>query len=116
MGISFRDIAKRLQIDLGSAHRLYRRFTETRDFKKAERSCRRHTRKLHEFHELYIIGLLMENPGLHLNEIKLKIKETTTVTVSGSTICSLAAEWIYQKEDIAGRETTVYRISRAFHG
>ena len=86
IGMTFRDIAKRLQIGLGSAHRLYRRFTETGDFKKAERSSRRHTRKLDEFHELYIIGLLMENPGLYLDEIKLKIKEATTVTVSGSTI------------------------------
>lgn len=88
MGMTFRDIAKRLQkVGLGSAHRLYRHFTETRDFKKAERSSRRHTRKLDEFHELHIIGLLMENPGLYLDEIKLKIKEATRVTVSGSTIC-----------------------------
>ena len=85
MGMTFRDIANRLQIGLGSAHRLYRRF-EMGDFKKAERSSRCHTRKLDEFHELYIIGLLMENPGLYLDEIKLKIKEAMRVTVSGSTI------------------------------
>ena len=114
MGMTFRDIAKRLQIGLGSAHRLYRRFAETGDFKRAERSSRRHTRKLDEFHELYIIGLLMENPGLYLDEIKLKIQEATTssVTVSGSTICRVlyTEKRIHQEEDIAGREPTVYRI------
>ena len=97
MGMSFRDIAKRLQI---GTHRLYRRFTETGDFKKAERSCRRHTRKLDEFHELYIIGLLMENPGLYLNEMKLKIKEVTTVTVSGSTICRVLQRNGYTRKKI----------------
>ena len=100
MGMTFRDIAKRLQIGLGSAHRLYRRFTETGDFKKAERSSRRHTRKLDEFHELYIIGLLMENPGLYLDEIKLKIKEATTVTVSGSTICRVLQRNGYTRKKI----------------
>ena len=32
MGLSFRDIAKRLQIGLGSAYRMYRRFVQTRRF------------------------------------------------------------------------------------
>ena len=99
MGMTFRDIAKRLQIGLGSAHRLYRRFIETGDFKKAERpSRRRHTRKLDEFHELYIISLLVENPGLYLDEIKMRIKEATRVTVSGSTICR-----VLQRTDIPER-------------
>ena len=100
MGMTFRDIAKRLQIGVGSAHRLYRRFSEKGNFDRAERSSRRHTRKLDEFHELYIIGLLMENPGLYLDEIKLKIKEATRVTVSGSTICRVLQRNGYTRKKI----------------
>ena len=70
------------------------------DFKRAEHSSRRHTRKLDEFHELYIIGLLMENPGLYLDEIKLKIKEATSVTVSGSTICRVLQRNGYTRKKI----------------
>ena len=38
MGMTFRDIAERLHLGLGSAHRLYRRFIETGNLEKAERS------------------------------------------------------------------------------
>ena len=69
MGLSFRDIAKRLQIGVGSAYRLYRRFTLAGEFSSKKKRARRpDVRKLDEHHELYIMGLLMENPGLYLIE------------------------------------------------
>ena len=46
-------------------------------------------RKLDHLHELYIIGLLVENPGLYLSEICQNIHAATGVTVSGSTVCRL---------------------------
>ena len=55
--------------------------------------CRSHSRpearKLDELHELYIIALLIDNPGLYLNEICEKIKSNTGVSVSGPTVCRL---------------------------
>lgn len=100
MGLSFRDIAKRLQIGLGSAYRLYKRFEQTGEFEAAKRSARPHTRKLDELHELHIIGLLIENPGLYLDEIKVRIKEATGVTVAGSTICRVLQRNGYTRKEV----------------
>ena len=69
MGLSFRDIAQRLQIGVGSAYRLYRRFSLTGELSASKRSRRSDKRKLDELHELYIIGLLVVNPGVYLAEI-----------------------------------------------
>ena len=112
MGLSFRDIAKRLQIGLGSAYRMYRRFVQTEQFSASPRSSRPHTRKLDELHELYVIGLLVENPGLYLDEIKLKIKDATRLTVSGSTICRVLQRHGYTRKKIlqvAKQRCTAYR-------
>ena len=89
MGLSFRDIATRLQIGLGTAHRLYTKFEETGEVAPIEQGPRSDVRKLDHLHELYIIGLLVENPGLYLSEICQNIHAATGVTVSGSTVCRL---------------------------
>ena len=70
-------------------------------------ASRRHTRKLDEFHELHILGLLMEIQGC-----RNKITEATMVIVSGSMICRVLQRHGY----IAGGKAAVYGIQRAFHG
>ncbi len=40
-------------------------------------------------HDLYILGLLIDNPSLYLNEICQKIQESTGVSVSAPTVCRL---------------------------
>jgi transposase len=40
-------------------------------------------------HELYILGIIADNPGLYLHEITTRIKEATNVTVDASTVCRL---------------------------
>ena len=74
MDLTFRSIANRLQIGLGSAYRIYHRFEQN-------------LLQMQELHELYILGLVMENLGLYLIEICQKIFEATGVTVSGPTVC-----------------------------
>ena len=89
LGLSFRHIAARLQIGLGTAHKLYARFEETGDVAPKTLVSRPDSRKLDEFHETYIICLLTENPSLYLNELCQKIYDCTGTTVSGSTVCRL---------------------------
>ena len=89
MGLSFRDIATRLQIGLGTAHRLYTKFEETGEVAPIKPGPRSDLHKLDDYHELYIIGLLVENPGLYLREICLNIHTATGITVSGSTVCQV---------------------------
>ena len=100
MGLSFRDIAQRLQIGVGSAYRLYRRFSLTGELSPSKRSRRSDKRKLDELHELNIIGLLVVNPGVYLAEICPKIKDATGVSVSGSTICRVLQRNGYTRKKI----------------
>ena len=54
MGLSFRDIADRLQISVSTAHRLYMRFEQTGEVAPLKPQIRPGSRKLDEYHELYI--------------------------------------------------------------
>ena len=81
MDLTFRSIAERLQIGLGSAYRLYQRYVRTGSFAAHKRSDRPQCRKLDEHHELLILGLSMENPAMYLVEICAKIQELTGTTV-----------------------------------
>ena len=87
MGLSFREIASRLQIGVGTAHRIYTRFVDTGDVSPATRRQRPESRKLDDLHELFIIAIISENPTLYLSEICSKINEVTSVTVSAPTVC-----------------------------
>ena len=66
MGLSFRCIAMRLQIGLGTAHKIYARFVETGEVAPLKPGSRPDSRALDEFHEIYILHLLAENPSLYL--------------------------------------------------
>ena len=83
MGLTFRQVAFRLQLAVSTR--------DTGDLSQHKRNGKRHTsnRKLDELHELYILGMLADNPGLYLNEITSRIKEATNIVVDGSTVCRL---------------------------
>ena len=100
MGHSYRRIARRLQIGLGSAFRLYMRYVRTGNFSSSTRSDRPNCRKLDDQHELYILGLLMDNPGLYLRDVCLKVTEATGVQLSASTVCKLLQRHGYSRKII----------------
>ena len=87
LGYRYKDIAMRLQIGVGTAHRIFKKFELSGDVAPLKRSARIDKRKLDDHHELYIIGLVAENPGVTLGEICSKIEEATHVSVSGPTVC-----------------------------
>lgn len=91
MGLTYRQIAFRLQIAVGTAHRIFARFRDTGSLSPQERHGKRRPsrRKLDDLHEVYILGIIADNPGLYLLEITSKIKEATNVVVDGSTVCRL---------------------------
>ena len=89
MGFSFRRIAARLQIGLGTAHKIYTRFVETGEVAPLKPRPRPDSRALDEFHVIYVLNLLTENPSLYLGELCQKIRATTGIDVSGSTVCRL---------------------------
>ena len=66
LNYQYKDIAKRLQIGVGTAHRIFKKFEHTGDVAPLKRSSKPEIRNLDEHHELYIIGLVAENPGVSL--------------------------------------------------
>ena len=123
MGLTFRQIASRLQIATGTAHRIFKRFHDTGDISPSKHHGRRRTtsRKLDDLHELYILGLVADNPGLYLSEISRKITEATNVSVDGSTVCRLLHRNGYTRKKIvqvAKQRCVDYRarfIAEIFH-
>ena len=91
MGMTFRQIVSRLQIATGTAHRIFARFQDTGDISPLSRrgKCRSTIRKLDELHEVYVLGMIADNPSLYLSEIVKRINEATHVSVDGSTVCRL---------------------------
>ena len=91
MGLTFRQIASRLQIATGTAHRIFARFQDTGDISPKPRHGQRRPacRKLDDLHEIYILGMIADNPGLYLSEIARNISDATNVLVDGSTVCRL---------------------------
>ena len=89
MGLTFQQIASRLQIGVTTTHRVYNRYVVTGDVAPYQVSERPHCRKSDRLIELYIIALIYENPAVYLSEICSKIKDSTGIVVSGSTVCKL---------------------------
>ena len=112
MCLTFKDIASRLHISVGTAHRIYTRFVNTGDVGPAQRSTRSDSRKLDDQHELFILTLISENPTLYLREICLMISEMTNVTVSASTVCRVIRRNGFTRKkltQIAKQRSTFYR-------
>ena len=114
MGLTFRQIAARLQIATGTAHRIFMRFRETGDVSPTSRRAqpRLGCRKLDDLHEVYILGLVADNPGLYLSEIARSISDATNVVVDGSTVCRVLHRNGYTRKKIvqvAKQRCTEYR-------
>jgi transposase len=112
MDLTFKEIAFRLQIGVGTAHRLYSRFVQTGDVAPLQRSLRPNSRQLDNYHELLIISLIHENPTLYLREICQKISDVTNVVVSPSTICRVLQRNGYSRkklQQIATQRSVIYR-------
>ena len=76
MDLTFKQIAQRLQIAVGTAHRIFKRFMDTGDVSAIARKgvSRYNLRKLDQYHEVYLLCMISENPGLFLSEICQKFK------------------------------------------
>ena len=113
MGLTFREIASRLQIATGTAHRIFARFQDTGEVSPISGRGQRPTcRKLDDLHEIYILGMVADNPALYLSEIVRNISNATNVFVDGSTVCRVLGRHRYTRKKIvqvAKQRCTEYR-------
>ena len=87
--LKYRDIATNLGVSLGTVANILNLFERTGSVDPKVRQARDTCRKLDDCHEVYILGLIYNNPALQLHEICNKIEEATSVIVSAPTICRL---------------------------
>ena len=88
-GLTFQSIAQNLSISTATASNIFKLFQATGEVDPKSPPKRDDLRKLDEYHELYIIGLIFECPNLQLQEIAYKVEEITGTVVSTSTLCRL---------------------------
>lgn len=88
MELSFRDIARNLNIAVSTGHSIYKKFQETGDVSPTVPVCEG-KRVLTGQQELIVIALLWSKPTLYLSEICQEIFRTTSIQVSPSTVCRI---------------------------
>ena len=88
MDLTYRQIARNLSISIGTVHNVLKLFEETGEVspKKPERED---MRKIDNSDELFILGLLLENPSLYPGEICQRIDSTFGIQVTPSTVCRI---------------------------
>ncbi len=90
MEFSYDKIAHNLNVAISTVHRTYRHFEATGEVDSQPCDPPRYDlRVLDPTSELYIIGLVLENPSIYLDEICRIIKEVFVLDVSASTVCRL---------------------------
>ena len=90
MGLGYRQIAHHLNISVGTAYNTFKLFgsIEAKKARKRPELC-----KLDNHHQLYVIGLVLDNPKMYLSEVCHRVKEITNTEVSSATICNLLASY-----------------------
>ena len=86
--LSFEQIARNLNISSSTAHRYFVRFEVSGNVEPSGRGMSA-LKKLDEYIELYILGLIMQRPELYLGEICQELQRIHGVTASPSTICRM---------------------------
>jgi len=86
MSFSYQQIAKNLNIAQSTAHLSYSRFEQTGNVDPSPNVVRPCQRKLNE---LFVVGLVLNNPTMYLEEICQEIHCTLQTDVSVSVICKL---------------------------
>ena len=89
MDFSFRSIAKHLCISVGTVSNHLKRFEETGDVLPSKPMASSYNRALDDHQQLFVVGLLLDNPALYLSEVCQKVKQAMGIDVSPSTVCRI---------------------------
>ena len=112
-GLLFVEIAERLNVSISTVCRVYKLFKETNAVDPKSRcKPRLHTRQMDMQLELYVIGYVLEHPGIYLFELCRKIQDASGVQVSKSTICRLLRRHGFTRkklQQIALQQSTLLR-------
>ncbi len=98
-GLPYVEIAKNLNVSTSTVYRVYRLFESTGAVDPS--SPQRAGKKLDTVHgEVYVVGLILESPALHLSEVCHDLLEVFGIEVSPSTICRLLQTYGFTRKQI----------------
>lgn len=100
MELSYREIAERLCISVGTAYNIFQLFQRTGSVDVKPSGKRPDLCKLDEHHQLYIITIVLENPTLYLGEICTAIKDVTSTVVVPSIVCKILGKYGFSRKKI----------------
>lgn len=112
MGLTFRRIAANLNVSLGTVHNIWKRFDETGSVKP--KPLPHVQRIITDEDQLFIIGVVLDNPGVYLREISSAMDEVLRKkeSVSIQHMQGVTKSWIYQKKAASSCRTTLTCVSR----
>ena len=87
MELTFREISKNLNVSIGTAYNIFKLFENTGSISPTKPD-REDTRILTEHEELFIVGLLLDNPALYLREV-CQVFDVSSIVVSEPTVCRI---------------------------
>lgn len=102
------DIAANLNVSLRTVYRVLLRFLQTGNVTRSKR-CGRYNFCFTEEEEIFIVGLIYENPSMFLDEIVAEIDDTMKLKVSLSTVCRLLKRYGMTRKKI--RQVALQRCS-----
>ena len=103
--MGYQQIARNLNISVGTAYNTFKQFEATNDLKPKRRA---YEHKLNGHLELYIIGLVLQFPSMQLSEL---VTEKSGTVVSISTMCRLLARHGLTRKHIALQRCVSLRAS-----
>ena len=89
MELPYRKIASNLNIATGTAVNIYRLFCDTGRVEHTKQPQRLNSRALTNTDELFIIGLVLDNPSMYLSEMCQLLLKVIGKEVNPSTICRM---------------------------
>lgn len=90
LGLTYRQIASNLNVDISTVCRVIQRFETTGDVCKSShpQGHDHHRKLLTATDEFLILELVAEQPGIYLKELQAEVLKTTGTHISVSTICN----------------------------
>ena len=100
MGLSYREIAANLCVDVSTVCRTVQLFERTGNVSKKEYNAASLPRKITKVVELLILQLVLQHVGITLTEIRKELLYMSGVDLSASTICQYLHKHNFSRQRI----------------
>ena len=113
MGLKLEDVAKNLGVDTSTVSRIMKLFRETGLVTKQPYPEGRAFHKLTDVIKLYILQLVLDNPGIYLRELQAQVSQVTGLEISLGTLCNFLHQQNFTRQKMKLRATQIDEALRA---